>query len=84
MEGKWLPAWYYNPGAFLSHCRWCSSTTLSGLLISRRCTLLQVSSYAGPAKESVGSNALYAAFVASGAASKCVSSFQVGRNLNLP
>lgn len=49
--------------------------------IYARRRLLQVSSYAGPAKESVGTNALYAAFVASGAASKCMSSFQVGKNL---
>lgn len=40
--------------------------------------LQQVSSYAGPATEAVGTNALYAAFVAGGALKKCVSSFQVG------
>lgn len=39
----------------------------------------QVSSYAGPATESVGNNALTASFVASSAAVKCMSSFKVRR-----
>lgn len=37
----------------------------------------QVSSYAGPATEFVGSNALTASFVASSAAVKCMASFKV-------
>ncbi|CBJ31119.1 RHD3b, RHD3/Sey1 family GTPase involved in the ER-to-Golgi traffic [Ectocarpus siliculosus] len=43
--------------------------------------LQQVSSYAGPATESVGSNALTASFISSSAAVKCMASFKslVGR-----
>lgn len=40
-------------------------------------SISQVSSYAGPATESVGKNALTASFVAGAAAVKCMASFKV-------